>query len=399
MNAPKRLANGSVGGRRRVGAPRAWLSALMPLVLTAAAAALGYALAIFPIRHQAKKIHDAETVGRVIPDASQRTSMLAAYERDSGLDVAGLDRIEWKVPTVMTPFVGYAPAPGRHHNAFIDSHQFRGRAQLTTPKPSGVLRIFVTGASVAFGSGAPSDDRTIGAYLQRVLDRSRAANGRRYEVFTFATPDWWSTHERIAIENRISELEPDLVVALTGSEDCSAGESGKNVFWARSATDEYYWELANVALKASRFGSMIDVQDVTPEPVPPEIVASRLRKNLVLAAFALSKAKARLHVFFPPSIVATRKAPSAHERILSTRSEPLRDYYARCRERVQALFAGDGRPANVALTDLGGIFDAVPETESVFLDGDHFGDRGNSMIAEAIGKALFVDDSALFHAP
>jgi len=78
----------------------------------------------------------------------------------------------------MTPFVGYGPAPGRQRNAFISPNQFRGRRELTTPKPPGVIRVFVTGGSVAFGSGAPGDERTIGAYLQSALDRVGA---RKYE--------------------------------------------------------------------------------------------------------------------------------------------------------------------------------------------------------------------------
>src|SRR5207253_1311739 len=115
------------------------------------------------------------------------------------------------------------------------------------------------------------------------------------------------------------------------------------------------------------------------------------------AAFALSKANARLHVFIPPSITTTGKSLSAEEQTSSARTRGVRDYYKGCRERVGALFA-DGLPANVAFTDLGGIFDAVPETQSIFVVGDRFGDRENSMIAEAVGKALFLDDSALFTA-
>jgi hypothetical protein len=78
---------------------------------------------------------------------------------------------EFGVKTVMTPFVGYAPAPGQQHNAHINSFQFRDQREPAMPKPSGVTRIFLTGASVAFGAGAPDDQRTIGGYLQSLLDR------------------------------------------------------------------------------------------------------------------------------------------------------------------------------------------------------------------------------------
>jgi len=45
-------------------------------------------------------------------------------------------------------------------------------------------------------------------------------------------------------------------------------------------------------------------------------------------------------------------------------------------------------PANVAYTDLVGVFDASAKAQTAFVDGFRFGDRGNSVIADAIGKAL-----------
>jgi len=373
---------------------RGWLRWFAPILLTGGAAALGYGLALYPIWHRVHEGRDVATSGTALDDAKPRSSVLDAYSEESGVAVAGFDEVSWLVPTVMTPFVGYGPAPGRQGKAFITPNQFRGGRELTMPKPPGVTRVFITGGSVAFGSGAPGDDRTIGAYLQNALDR---LGKRKYEVFTLATPGWVSTHARIAIENRISEMQPDLVVRLTGGADLLSSESGKNVFWSRSDTDQYYWSLANAALKQSGWGRMVDVQDVSPRAVPPEIVAARLRRNVDLAALALSMHGARLHVFLEPNIVTTRKPLSAAERtILTTEtSAPFadrREYYARCHERIEAVFRNRKLPANVSYADLVDVFDESAKAQTVFVDGFRFGDRGNSVIADAIGKALTAEN-------
>jgi len=357
---------------------------LVPAAMTAVAAALGYAFAVYPVWYHVAEVRKTETLGGLISVADARPPFVRAYPDDSGVEAKDFDRIAWAVRTVMTPFVGYAPSPGQSHNASITPHQFRGAREPAMPKPPGMTRVFLTGASVAFSAGASSDERTIGGYMQSLLDR----RGRRYEVFTFASPAWSSTHERIAIENRLSELEPDLVVELTGVGDALYGERGHNVLWARALTDQYYWDLVNIALGRAGFRTMVDVEDRAAGPVPPELVATRLAKNVRLSAEALAPGKAHLHVFLQPSIIAGTKA-------LSPREQGLRDsksgyfadpaYYQRCFERIDAIFRAAGTlPANGAYTNLIGLFDATPATEDIYLDSVHFGDRGNLRIAQAI---------------
>ena len=198
-------------------------------------------------------------------------------------------------------------------------------------------------------------------------------------MFTFAAPAWSSTHERIAIENRLSDLQPDLVLELTGIADALYGERGHNVLWARALTDQYYWDLVNIALRRAGFAPMADVQDTSSERVPPELVAARLQKNVRLASGALSLANARLHVFLQPAIVTTDKPLTQHEKGLRFgKSGYFTDpeYYKECYQRIAALLGDRGVPANAAFTNLAGLFDRVPETQDIFLDSYHFGDRG-----------------------
>ena len=148
---------------------------LIPASITAMAAGLGYAYAVYPIWHHVAEVRKVETLGGMLFVVEGRKPFLGAFLEDSGVDAQTFDQLAWGVRTVMTPFVGYAPAPGQRNNAFIDAHQFRGRRELKTPKEPGLTRVFLTGASVAFSAGAPSDERTIGAYLQTLLDRRGAA--------------------------------------------------------------------------------------------------------------------------------------------------------------------------------------------------------------------------------
>src|SRR5262249_45127020 len=242
---------------------RGTLRLLIPPAVTAVAAVPGYAHTVYPVWYHVDHVRRTEVLGGFIPGGRQEA--LRAYYEDDSLTPDSLDRVVWAVRTVMTPFVGYGAAPGQWYNATIDAYQFRGSRKLVMPKPPGVTRVFLTGASVAFSAGAPNDERTIGGYLQRLLGQRGAASGGHFEVFTLATPAWSSPHGRIGIENRLSELQPDLVISLTGAGDALYGERGHNVLWARALTDQYYWDLVNLALERAGFSPMTDVQDVSPD--------------------------------------------------------------------------------------------------------------------------------------
>ena len=94
----------------------------------------------------------------------------------------------------------------------------------STPKPDNTFRICITGGSTAFGSGAPSQDRTIAGYLGRILSQELTPVTKlNYEVVNAANPAWASTHERILIENKISELDPDMIISFSGNNDVHWG--------------------------------------------------------------------------------------------------------------------------------------------------------------------------------
>src|SRR5262249_36851264 len=131
----------------------------------------------------------------------------------------------------------------------INDQQFRYNRTLESPKPAGTCRIFLVGGSTAFGTCARSNETTIAGYLERSLNREGAKFKRRFEVVTAANANWISPHERIMIENRLLELEPDVVIALSGYNDVGCGLVGLDVNRYGGGPGLYFVLLANAMLK------------------------------------------------------------------------------------------------------------------------------------------------------
>ena len=104
------MTAGRSWGRRLAGLA---LRVLIPAAITALAAGHGYAFAVYPIWYHVDQVRKTETLGGLITVVDARKQFLGAYLDDSGVDAKAFDEIAWAVKTVMTPFVGYAPAPGQ----------------------------------------------------------------------------------------------------------------------------------------------------------------------------------------------------------------------------------------------------------------------------------------------
>lgn len=200
--------------------------------------------------------------------------------------ISKLDNVSWAPPNIPTPFVGNAPRPGKSYNATINKYQMRSERIPVMPKPEGHYRIFFTGGSAAYGAGALSQDRIIASYLERLL-QERIGNSRtnppklRFEVFTAANAAWTTTHERIFIENRLSELDPDLVISFSGLNDVHWGGLGANILWQRTYYDELFYQLLRSVYDKITWTGLADaVKEAHDFPEPPT-VAKRLLKNVV----------------------------------------------------------------------------------------------------------------------
>lgn len=364
---------------------------LLPSLALCLLVGLGYWVGVYTVAGRFEKtiqwVEQGETLAGVLAikplNDEQRNGIRNAYSTPD-LD---LRNISWSVPNQPTPFVGTAPAPGQHHNAQINAWQMRNSEDVRVPKPAGVYRIFLTGGSTAFGSGAPSQDKTIGSLLNGLLEgRLSQKTGLRYEVFTFANPAWASTQERIAIENYLSELQPDLVVSLSGNNDVFWGDAGRNVLWFVAGADEYFQTLASMGLKTAGRKELSPLPQVraASQPVAAELVSYRMEKNARLGAQALQHVKADWIFFLQPTLSVTHKPLSAREQAFVPASK---NYFVLCYELMSSKLA-QLQHGNFRFVDLSKVFDGYQATDEVFLDQFHFGDKGNAVIAEAMFSAV-----------
>jgi len=363
----------------------------IPTLILCALVFLGYRMGQYTAAQQFKAIvqgmQQGETLAGALAasdlNAAQRNHYTSAYHQTE----VDAHNISWSVPNQPTPFVGSAAVPGAHHNAHINAWQMRNRAAVRIPKPHGVFRIFLTGGSTAYGSGAPTQEYTIGSLLQAQLNAGLAQkNNVEYEVFNFANPAWASTQERIAIENYLSELQPDIIISLSGNNDVFWGDAGRNVLWFFSFADEYFKRLANTGLVMAGQQALPELPATiaTTERIAPDLVAYRMEKNARLGAQALQPSGVPWVFFLQPTLSVTQKALTARENDFLTDS---REYYRQCYqamvEKLSVL-----KQENFHFVDISGVFDAYSREEELFLDQFHFGDKGNAVIADAMFAVL-----------
>jgi len=293
---------------------------LVPIIVTVITIALlglgllaGRYTVIRPFKKQIHSHYRCETLGGFLSDKRKKRAALSYYDSDKAVEE--MDDYSWAVPNVPTPFVGNAPKPGKHNNASINSIQLRADNEVSLPKPFNVYRIFITGGSTAYGSGAPDQQRTIAGYLEKILNaKLTSSTNKKYEVLNAANPAWASTHERIMIENRLSELEPDMVISFSGNNDVHWGYKGRNILWFRAYADDFFLGLINRAYKMSGYGNLVDVPETESLPEAPSLVAARIVKNVTLSSYVLSLNKAKYFFFLQPTLAVSKKGLTDNER-------------------------------------------------------------------------------------
>jgi lysophospholipase L1-like esterase len=327
---------------------------------------------------------------------AEREQIRNAYAHPDRID---LHRISWNLRSRPTPFVGGAPQPGPQAEGPINREQLRDEREVVIPKPAGVFRIFITGGSLAYSAGLPDHTLSIARLLQERLNREHAAADRRFEVWNSAVPSWASTHERIWISNRLVPLDPDLIIMLTGTNECHWGYGGLNVLDLRTYTEEEYFALVNIARRVGGVAPYpSDPPYDVPKPIPVATVAERFAMNVRLAAAALAPRRVPLLVALQPylSPAAKRLTPVERQWTLDPENAPKVAYMGECfdamQKAVQRLIAASDpqayNPANLRLVSLRDVF--AGRADPIFIDLFHVVDKGNALIAERLERELFA---------
>jgi lysophospholipase L1-like esterase len=351
---------------------------------------LGSAQAQRARRADVRKFTGSETLAGAIRAVGLPLEEFALAYEDPAATLAMMDRMAWSVPNSPTPFVGTAPLEGRWANATINAQQFRRATLVLVPKPAGTVRVFVTGGSTAFGVGATGDAETIPGFLEEQLQRELAPRtGLAYEVVNAANYAWVSTHERILIENRLSEMEPDLVVSLTGLNDVNFGFGGASALWMRTYAEGHFLRLVEMVYKEA-VGRSFPRLGRTVGPISPAEIVRVLTKNARLSALALKPTGAPYLVCLQPALSVTRKGLTARERRHLEREiqgKGVNEYFRRCfavyREELPRL-----EEEGIHYADLSVVFDDADADAEIFLDAYHFGDRGNRLLARRLFEVV-----------
>ncbi len=360
---------------------------LIFLIIAGLGAAVGYYIAVRPYKKLALHYDKFLTVGSLMANKdispglskTQRHDFYKVYaDEEHAKENAG--NYSWMIPNTPTPFVGIAPTPGIHNNTRINRQQCRYHEDIVFPKPKGEIRIFLTGGSTAFGSGAPSQEATIGALLEKRLNRDRPSHIARFKVYILANPAWVSTHERIIIENRLSEMEADMVISLSGVNDVHWGGQGYNIYWFRTYIDDFFHLLVNRARRMAGKKEDPDIVTKNPKPLHPVIVSNRLTKNVLIGTYALGMKNIPYVFFLQPALAVTGKKLTSREKDFLVNQKYFTLCYRVINQQLTKL-----KLRNFHFFDLAGCFDHMKDQDpppDIFLDSYHFGDKGNHIIAE-----------------
>lgn len=338
------------------------------------------------IKSVIKRRQISETLSGLLKNDWQRKLASLAYH-DSDDAYKNFQNYLWDPKMALTPFVGYAPIKETGLNSNINSLQFRADSEVDTPKLRETYRVFLVGGSTAFSSGAPSMERTIGGYLQKALRNIAPSMGySNVDVYTVAAPAWASAHERIVIENMICDLEPDIVISLSGVNDAHWAWNFKNPMWFRTYADNHFWNLLNAAYEAADYPMVKDPIKDLKTPIASDNLANLATRNIKLASYALEMADCPYVFALQPILPASSKKLAEWERHSLEKWHPaqiayFKDYYNCLAEKLVEMSKLNDK---FTFIDLSGLFNGFSEDETFFLDSYHFGDKGNELVAGAI---------------
>ena len=142
-----------------------------------------------------------------------------------GYDGKHLYEFEFDPYKNILPARNYVDTRGIKHNAA----GFRRSSEVSVAKPANTYRIFLMGASAAYGTGGLwphiqrdfaviPNDKTIDAYLERTLGKQLPA-GTKVEVINAAITSTWTHHSLIYLNQSILKYDPDMVLFMDGFND------------------------------------------------------------------------------------------------------------------------------------------------------------------------------------
>lgn len=261
---------------------------------------------------------------------------------------------------VPDPYTTYAPLPGK-----IEGYVFHNRQQFRYPidlekKKKNEIRIFITGASVAWGCNATDTTFTIAGSMERELHNRYP--GRDIKVITAAAGGWTSTQERIWIFNRITEYEPDMIIHYSGVNDALYGGDGKEDLFNRYYSDAKYYHYAIAGYEFYNRGAVmagLALKDTAEKYKSTDFPRKTLKNVTIINAFLKRMNIPYIYVLQP---------------LRKDARDSISDYYEALAREMCILARKDG----FLFVDHSRFLD---QKTGLFTDPTHLGDRGYQMVA------------------
>jgi lysophospholipase L1-like esterase len=324
--------------------------------------------------------------GEQSPEDSAFAALYGVPSGDPQALAARLRQVIYTPAAQPAPFVGHIARPVKTDTLHINGYGFRDERRSYAEKPDRTVRVFITGGSTAWGSGAPSQRDTISHYLEEMLNaRTASAGGNRYEVINAAFPAWSTTQEKILIQQIIADLKPDVVIMVSGNNDVHWSLQGEDIRSFFSYADRNFVTMVNGLYDG--IGQPEWMTPIAREAAPRSCPALGpvTARNVEEAAFALKGIPARLIFALQPNLMTTTKALTPREQRLMKADG--RDYWLSCYGSMIAHLGRSGA-GNYQFIDLSRMFGEIDGKTELFIDNYHFAALGNKLVAEALARQI-----------
>ena len=280
------------------------------------------------------------------------------------------------------PLLHYEPDQ-KTDTVSINSHGFRGEEFEKEKINDREYRIFVLGGSVLYGIYATSDNTTISGYLQEFYNEF--TTDRDVRVINAGANGHESFAETYLVKNKIIDLNPDLIIVLDGWNDLNLPLEREYKEPTGIEHLEQYSLVIRKYYKTIQFYEFIEriwekqigenkreINDGTANQ-KSELWKSRWKEICELG----EKENFKVIITLQPIVGAGNKVLTDWELRFVKEAAGSAASYNFMRDKLNEL------ETNCAVTeDLTNIFDN--ETELIYFDYVHMGDKGNRIIAQKI---------------
>lgn len=305
--------------------------------------------------------------------------------------VERLRKIPWMPPYQPAPFLGHMARPYSGDDLQINALGFRDKRTTYSGKPEGTVRIFVTGGSVVHGLGTTTQAQTFPNVLEQMLNENAGkTSGSRYEVVNTGFPAWATTHEKILVQQRLVDLQPDVIIMFSGSNDVVWSLRGWDIRSFYTQMDQNFITLFNEAHKASGHPEWAIDFPKGKEPVECSKLAPITARNVQEVVSAAARVNARVIFALQPNVITTGKSLSSYEQ--RARQSHNQANWDSCYDALRAELSAIAAP-NYRFVDLSRTFAGLDENTELFIDSYHFVDAGHRLIAEAFAEEILRDPS------